>query len=173
MKKIVLGGGCFWCLDPVFQKLPGVTKVTVGYAGGIEKNPSYREVAYGKTNHAEVVEMTYDSQIISLEKILQVFFTMHDPTTLNRQGADKGTQYRSIILYSDATEKSVIENIINELNNSGVYSDPIVTEVSELIAFYEAEPEHQDYFNKNPTQAYCQIVIAPKIERFNKVFNQK
>lgn len=172
MKTIVLGGGCFWCLDPIFQKVNGVTKVTVGYAGGTERNPSYREVAYGKTNHAEVIEIEYDSTIVSLNELLKVFFTIHDPTILNRQGADKGTQYRSIILYNDDQEYEVIKGIINELNNSGAYSEPIVTEVSELIAFYPAEPEHQDYFNKNPTQAYCQIVITPKIERFNKVFGK-
>lgn len=170
MKTIVLGGGCFWCLDPIFQKINGVTKVRVGYAGGIEKNPSYREVAYGKTNHAEVIEIEYDNTIVSLGELLKVFFTIHDPTTLNRQGADKGTQYRSIILYNGNQEYEVIKVIINELNNSGAYSDPIVTEVSELTEFYSAEEEHQDYFNKNPTQAYCQIVIAPKMEKFNRVF---
>lgn len=173
MKKIVLGGGCFWCLDPIFQKVNGVTRVQVGYAGGTEKNPSYREVAYGRTNHAEVIYIEYDESIVSLAELLKVFFTIHDPTTLNRQGADKGTQYRSIILYNDQHEQHSIEGIIKELNNSGAYSDPIVTEVSELLAFYPAEEEHQDYFNKNPDARYCQLVIAPKMEKFNRIFNKQ
>lgn len=172
MKTIVLGGGCFWCMDPIFRMTEGVEKVVVGYAGGTEKNPSYREVAYGKTSHAEVLEISYNPNIISLNKIFQIFFTLHDPTTLNRQGADKGTQYRSIILYTDEQDAVLANTIIDTLNNSGAYPDPVVTEVVPLGEFYPAEEYHQDYFNKNPEQAYCQIVITPKIEKFNKVFGE-
>jgi len=170
MKSIILGGGCFWCLDPVFKQVSGVCAVVVGYAGGTEKDPSYREVAFGKTGHAEVLEISYDESVVSLKKLLEIFFTMHDPTTLNQQGADKGTQYRSIVLYNDTDQKKVIENIIKELDASDAYPNPIVTEVSQLHNFYPAEESHQDYFNKNPEQGYCQIVIAPKMEKFNKVF---
>jgi methionine-S-sulfoxide reductase len=173
MKKIVLGGGCFWCMDPIFKMTPGIENVIVGYAGGSEKNPSYREVAYGRTSHAEVLELTYDPAKINLQKIFEIFFTIHDPTTLNRQGADKGTQYRSIILYSENTEMILANQIIDGLNTSGAYENPIVTEVVPLESFYPAEESHQDYFNKNPQQAYCQIVIAPKIEKFNNVFDHK
>ena len=175
VKKIILGGGCFWCLDPIFQKVPGVRKVRVGFSGGTEKNPSYREVAYGKTSHAEVIEVTYDPGIITLEKLLELFFTMHDPTTLNQQGADKGTQYRSIILSEYPEDIVVIKKIIEQLNRSGLYNSPVVTQVEILDAFYPAEEYHQDYFNKNPQQAYCQIVIAPKMEKFEhlKIFSPK
>jgi methionine-S-sulfoxide reductase len=171
MKKIVLGGGCFWCMDPVFKMAEGVSQVIVGYAGGEEKNPSYREVAYGRTGHAEVLEITYNPDIINLKKIFEIFFTIHDPTTLNRQGADKGTQYRSIILYSDDADKHLADELIMNLNKSEAYRDPIVTELVPFVAFYPAEESHQDYFNKNPKQAYCQIVIAPKIENFRKIFH--
>jgi methionine-S-sulfoxide reductase len=171
MKTIVLGGGCFWCMDPIFKMTPGIEKVVVGYAGGSEKNPSYREVAYGRTGHAEVLQLTYDPEKISLQKIFQIFFTIHDPTTLNRQGADKGTQYRSIILYSENIDMMLANQIKEELNESGAYPDIIVTEIVPLETFYLADEEHQDYFNKNPEQAYCQIVIAPKIDAFNRVFN--
>ncbi|MCI5051307.1 MAG: peptide-methionine (S)-S-oxide reductase MsrA [Candidatus Pacebacteria bacterium] len=172
MKTLVLGGGCFWCLDPVFQKVPGVTMVRVGYAGGKEKNPSYREVAYGRTGHAEVLEISYDESLLSLKELLKIFFTMHDPTTLNQQGADKGTQYRSIVFYSNDEELSIISELIKELDNSGAYENLIVTEIKPFTDFYPAEEEHQDYFNKNPEQAYCQIVIAPKMEKFSRVFNK-
>jgi methionine-S-sulfoxide reductase len=171
VKNIILGGGCFWCLDPVFKMAKGVSKVVVGFAGGPEKNPSYYEVANGKTGHAEVIKITYDSNVIDLKKILEIFFTLHDPTTLNRQGADKGTQYRSIILYDNNEDKLIANKIISDLNNAEAYPNSIVTELAALEEFYLADEEHQDYFNKNPHQAYCQIVIAPKIEKFNKVFN--
>lgn len=172
MKSIILGGGCFWCLDPMFQKVDGVVKVTAGYAGGEEKNPSYREVAYGKTSHAEVLKIDYDENIIGLKKILEIFFTMHDPTTLNQQGADKGTQYRSIILYNNAEEMALITDLIKELDESGAYENPIVTEIVPFTEFYPAEEEHQNYFNKNPQAGYCQVVIAPKMEKFNQVFGK-
>jgi len=170
MKTIILGGGCFWCLDPVFQKLTGVEKVVVGYAGGDIINPTYRQICSGTTGHAEVLEITYSPEIISLEKILEVFFTMHDPTTLNRQGADKGTQYRSIILYGNQEDMIIANQIIEQLDNSGAYENSIVTQLVPLEEFYPAEEYHQDYFNKNPQQSYCQIVIASKMEKFKKVF---
>jgi len=173
MKTIILGGGCFWCMDPVFKMAPGVTNVIVGYAGGENPNPTYREICGGKTGHAEVLEITYDETIISLQKIFQIFFTIHDPTTLNRQGADRGTQYRSIILYKDEQDMILANQLINGLNESGAYVDPIVTEIVPLEEFYRAEEYHQDYFNKNPEQSYCQIVIAPKIVKFNEVFGNQ
>lgn len=172
MKTIVLGGGCFWCMDPIFRMTEGVTDVVVGFGGGETANPTYREVIGGKTGHAESLEITYDPEIITLQRIFQIFFTIHNPTTLNRQGADKGTQYRSIILYSDNTDMILANQLINELNVSGAYPDPIITEVVPLEKFYPAEEYHQNYFNKNPEQSYCQIVIAPKVEKFNKVFEK-
>ena len=172
MKKIVLGGGCFWCMDPIFKMTEGVSRVIVGYAGGEKENPSYRDVCGGSTGHAETLEITYDPNIISLQKLFQIFFTIHDPTTLNRQGADKGTQYRSIIPYTDTADMILANQLIDKLNESQAYLDPIVTEVVPLEKFYPAEEAHQDYFNKNPEQSYCQIVIAPKIEKFNKVFGK-
>ena len=172
MNNIVLGGGCFWCMDPIFQKVNGITQVTVGYAGGETDNPTYRDICRGDTGHAEVLKITYDSSIINLQKILQIFFTVHDPTTLNRQGADKGTQYRSIILYENTNDMVVANQLIGGLDGSGAYDDSIVTQVVPLEEFYPAEEYHQDYFNKNPKQSYCQLVIAPKMEKFNKAFNQ-
>jgi len=172
MKTIVLGGGCFWCMDPIFRMTDGVSKVVVGYAGGMKKNPSYRDVVYGKTGHAEVLQITYDPEKIELKKIFEIFFTIHDPTTMNQQGADKGTQYRSIILYEDDKDMILAHQIITDLNNAKVYENPVVTEVVSLEEFYSAEDYHQDYFNKNPEQSYCQLVITPKIEKFNKVFKK-
>ena len=172
MKTIVLGGGCFWCMDPIFKMTQGVEEVVVGYAGGEGANPTYREICGGKTEHAEVLQITYNPEKLNLKKIFEIFFTIHDPTTLNRQGADQGTQYRSIILYESNEDMILANQIINDLNESGAYSDPIVTEVVPLETFYPAEEYHQDYFNKNPEQAYCQIVITPKIEKFNKVFGK-
>ena len=173
MKTILLGGGCFWCLEPIFRRVPGVSDVVVGYAGGDTDNPSYREVCSGTTGHAEVVQITYDPDVVPLEKILEVFFTVHDPTTLNRQGADVGTQYRSIVLSGDEEDLTIARAVINRLDTSGAYADPIVTEVVPLEIFYPAEDYHQGYFAKNPQQAYCQIVIAPKLEKFKKVFEVK
>ncbi len=172
MKTIVLGGGCFWCMDPIFQKLDGVDSVVVGYAGGEKPNPTYREICTGTTGHAEVLQLTYDPETISLQKIFQIFFTIHDPTTLNRQGADRGTQYRSIILYQNDQDMILANQLIHGLNEFGAYPDPIVTEVVLLQEFYPAEEYHQDYFNKNPEQSYCQLVIAPKIDKFNTVFGK-
>ncbi|MFT6911061.1 MAG: methionine-S-sulfoxide reductase [Candidatus Paceibacteria bacterium] len=169
MTKIVLGGGCFWCMDPVFRMTEGVSGVVVGFSGGEDANPTYREICGGKTGHAEVLEITYDPEIVSLQKIFQIFFTVHDPTTLNQQGADKGTQYRSIILYENNEDMILANQLINGLNESRAYPNPIVTEVVPLEAFYSAEEYHQNYFNKNPEQGYCQIVIAPKIEKLNEL----
>ena len=173
MKTIVLGGGCFWCLDPIFNMTEGITDVVVGYAGGGDKNPSYREVCGGRTGHAEVVKLTYNPNIVSLKKILEIFFTVHDPTTLNQQGADVGTQYRSIILYQDKDDMILANQIIDQLNESGAYENPIVTEVVPLQEFYPAEDYHQDYFANNPEQSYCQLVIAPKVEKFKRVFDNE
>ncbi|MCA9351957.1 peptide-methionine (S)-S-oxide reductase MsrA [Patescibacteria group bacterium] len=173
MKTIVLGGGCFWCLDPIFTMTEGITDVVVGYAGGGDKNPSYREVCGGRTGHAEVVKLTYNPNIVSLKKILEIFFTVHDPTTLNQQGADVGTQYRSIILYQDKDDMILANQIIDQLNESGAYENPIVTEVVPLQEFYPAEDYHQDYFANNPEQSYCQLVIAPKVEKFKRVFDNE
>lgn len=170
LQKIVLGGGCFWCLDPIFQNIDGVEKVVVGYAGGETKNPDYRQVCNGDTGHAEVLEITFDLAVVSLKKIFEIFFTVHNPTTLNQQGADKGTQYRSIILYENNEQMILANQIIEQLDQSGAYPNPIVTQVVPLETFYPAEGYHQDYFNKNPEQSYCQLVIAPKLEKYKKVF---
>jgi methionine-S-sulfoxide reductase len=170
-QKIILGGGCFWCLDPVFKKIPGVTSVTVGYAGGDTKNPKYGEVCSGTTGHAEVLEISFDSEITSLEHILKVFFLAHDPTTLNQQGADRGTQYRSIILYENNDQMITANQVIDSLNQTGAWPNNIVTEVVPLEKFYSAEDYHQDYFNKNPEQSYCQLVIAPKLEKLKGIIN--
>lgn len=170
VQKIVLGGGCFWCLDPIFSTVHGVENVIVGYAGGNLKKPTYRQVCDGLTGHAEVLEISYNSDVINLEKLLEIFFSIHNPTTLNQQGADKGTQYRSIILYENHEQMITANKIFNDLDRSTAWSDPIVTQIVPLETFYPAEDYHQKYFEKNPSQSYCQLVIAPKIELFNKVF---
>lgn len=172
-ESIILGGGCFWCLDPIYRNLKGVTDVTAGYAGGEDKNPSYREVCGGKTGHAEVVKIDFNPNVIELKEIFEIFFVMHNPTTLNQQGADKGTQYRSIILYENNNQMILVNQIIDDLNQSEAFNSPIVTEVVPLEEFYPAEEAHQNYFAKNPEQSYCQLVIAPKMEKFNKVFNKQ
>jgi len=168
---IVFGGGCFWCTDAVFERIEGVTDVIPGYSGGDVINPSYREVCTGNTGHAEVVEVTYDDEVVKLETLLKVFFTTHDPTTLNRQGADVGTQYRSAIFYSNEKQKAIVENVIGELEVNKVFNDPIVTEVKPLENFYQAEDYHDGYFEANKQQPYCRIVIQPKIEKLEKVFD--
>jgi peptide-methionine (S)-S-oxide reductase len=161
-----LGGGCFWCLEAVYELLNGVEKVESGYAGGTVVNPSYREVSRGATGHAEVVQLTFDPQVITFREILEVFFTIHDPTTLNRQGADVGSQYRSVILTHSDEQRVIAEQVIGEINAAGIWDSPIVTEVVPLTAFYKAEEYHQEYFRRNPGQAYCQVVIAPKVAKF-------
>lgn len=168
-----LGGGCFWCLDPIYDELRGVEEVLVGYAGGSIHNPSYDLVCTGTTGHAEVVQITFDPQVISYKEILQIFFSVHDPTTLNRQGADVGPQYRSIILYHDETQKTTAEQVIQEIEAEGLWSAPIVTEVVPLSKFYIAEDYHQKYFEKNPGQGYCRVVIAPKVAKFRKLYQEK
>ncbi|MFP4322974.1 MAG: peptide-methionine (S)-S-oxide reductase MsrA [Anaerolineales bacterium] len=166
-----LGGGCFWCLEAVYQQLQGVEKVVSGYAGGHVPNPTYEQVCAKTTGHAEVVQITYDSAVVSFADILDVFFTIHDPTTQDRQGADVGPQYRSIILYHDNAQKQVAEAKIAEYN--AVWDDPIVTEVEPLETFYAAEAYHQNYFNNNPNQGYCMVVIAPKVAKFREKFMQR
>jgi peptide-methionine (S)-S-oxide reductase len=168
-----LGGGCFWCLEAVYAGLKGVVRVESGYAGGTVPNPSYREVCAETTGHAEVVQLTFDPQAISFKEILEVFFTIHDPTTLNRQGADVGTQYRSAIFYHTPEQKATAEQVIRELTAAGVWEKPIVTEVTPFSAFYKAEAYHQEYFQRNPEQPYCQFVVAPKVASFRKKFLAK
>ena len=163
-----LGGGCFWCLDAVFRDLRGVESVVSGYAGGRLANPSYRDVCSGTTGHAEVIQVTFDPDVISFRDLLDVFFTIHDPTTLNRQGADVGTQYRSVILYHSPQQQATAQEAIDELEREHVWEAPIVTELAPFNAFFPAERYHQDYYASNPDQAYCQIVIAPKLAKFRK-----
>jgi peptide-methionine (S)-S-oxide reductase len=161
-----LGGGCFWCTEAVFQMLPGVKSVTSGYAGGTKENPTYKEVCSGNTGHAEVIQIAYDPKVISYEKLLETFWEAHDPTTLNRQGADTGTQYRSIILYSSDAQKAAAERSKAEAQKH--LSRPIVTEIAPLKKFYPGEDYHQDYYRNNPNAGYCRAVIRPKVEKFEK-----
>ncbi len=168
-----LAGGCFWCLEAVFNELKGVEKVVSGYAGGHVKNPTYEQVCTGTTGHAEVVQITFDPQVISYVDLLNVFFTIHDPTTLNRQGADAGTQYRSAIFYHSPEQQAVAEKIRTELNAAKIWDAPIVTEIKPLTAFYPAEEYHQQYYERNPNQGYCRVVIAPKVLKFRKQFMSK
>jgi methionine-S-sulfoxide reductase len=173
LKKIVLGGGCFWCLEPIFKKLNGVEDVVVGYSGGSSRSPSYEQVCSGRTGHAEVIEVTYDSEVISLNELLEVFFQIHDPTTLNRQGADIGTQYRSIILVNDEAEIEKVKETIEKIDESGLWRNKIVTQVDQLAEFYPAEEYHQNYFEKNPWAGYCQVVINPKLKKFKEKFSHQ
>jgi peptide-methionine (S)-S-oxide reductase len=166
-----LGNGCFWCTEAVFEGLKGIVSVESGYSGGSVKNPSYREVCNGTTGHAEVIQLKFDPAVISYKKILEIFFKSHDPTTLNRQGADVGTQYRSVIFYHSQNQKSVAEETIAELTQKSVYTKSIVTEVVPFSAFYVAEDYHQDYFRKNPNEAYCSYVIRPKLEKMQKNYS--
>jgi peptide-methionine (S)-S-oxide reductase len=163
-----LGGGCFWCLEAVYKELKGVERVVSGYAGGTLENPTYEQVCSGHTGHAEVVQITYDAKVISFRDLLDVFFTIHDPTTKDRQGADIGPQYRSIILYHSPEQKADAERAIADVTEKKIWRAPIVTEVVPLEKFYPAEDYHQDYFELNPRQRYCQIVIAPKVAKFRK-----
>ena len=165
-----LAGGCFWCLEAVYDQLRGVTDVVSGYAGGRVRNPSYQDVCAGTTGHAEVVQVTFDPAEVSFREILQVFFTVHDPTTLNRQGADVGTQYRSAIFYHSVEQKVTAEQVISEINAAKIWSASIVTQVAPFDTFYPAEEYHQEYFARNPTQGYCTVVIAPKVAKFRKLY---
>ena len=171
MEKALVGGGCFWCIEALYNRVEGVQSAISGYAGGVRKNPSYEQVCSGATGHAEVVEITYDPAIISYEAILDIFWVIHDPTTLNVQGADRGTQYRSVIYYYDEAQKESAEASMSEAQKS--LTAPIVTELSPAPEFYEAEGYHQNYYNEHPTQGYCHVVIAPKIEKFMKKFGDK
>lgn len=161
-----LAGGCFWCLEAVYDQLKGVVSVESGYAGGKTVNPTYQQVCDGTTGHAEVVQITYDPAVVSYQDLLNVFFTIHDPTTLNRQGADVGTQYRSAVYYHTPEQKTIAEQTIRDLNAAQVWNNPIVTEVTPLDHFYIAEAYHQEYFARNPNQGYCRAVIAPKVSKF-------
>ena len=168
-----LGGGCFWCLEAVYDELRGVEDVVSGYAGGAVANPSYAQVSGGRTGHAEVVQVTFDPQVISYKELLEVFFTIHDPTTPNRQGYDIGPQYRSIILYHSPEQRAVAEQTIAELEAAKVWDAPIVTELEPLTTFYPAEAYHQEYYRRNPEQAYCQAVVAPKVAKARQQFLAK
>lgn len=171
MTTYVLGGGCFWCLDAIYRRINGVRSVTSGYAGGtLLEQPSYYDVASGTTGHAEVVRVTFDEKVIPKDIILDIFFSIHNPTTPNRQGADIGTQYRSIMLYTDETQHSDFKKALERA--AGIWDEAIVTEITKLKAFYEAEEEHQDYFHKNPEVGYCQIVIEPKLIKARAAFSK-
>jgi len=168
-----LGGGCFWCMEAVFNELNGVDKVVSGYSGGSVANPTYEQVCTGRTGHTEVVQITFDPKIISYEEILRIFFTMHDPTTLNRQGNDVGTQYRSVIFYHNDEQRLIAQQVIEEINKARIYDQPIVTQVQSFKTFYKAEDYHQEYFKKNPVQPYCRVVIAPKVAKLRTRYLQK
>ena len=173
LETITLGGGCYWCVEAVYENLDGVKSVVSGFSGGTVANPTYEEVCTGKTGHAEVVQITYDKTVTDINEIFKVFFTVHDPTTLNRQGADVGTQYRSVIFYKNDEQRKAAQSIIAELNKAKVYSSPIVTKVEPFRKFYKAEDYHQNYYANNKSQPYCKMVIQPKIEKFEKVFKDK
>lgn len=172
-EKATFGMGCFWCSEAVFQRLKGVTKVQSGYAGGAVKNPSYEDVCTGTTGHAEVIQVTFQPDVISYKDLLEIFWKMHDPTTLNRQGADEGTQYRSVIFYHTPQQKQLADAYKAELNKQKVYPNPIVTAIEPYKNFYVAENYHQNYFNLNGSQPYCRMVIQPKVDKLEKVFKQK
>ena len=169
-EQATLAGGCFWCLEGVYEQLKGVERVVSGYSGGRVANPSYEAVCSGNTGHAEVVQVTFDPDVVSYRDLLEIFFTIHDPTTLNRQGADTGTQYRSAIYYHTPEQKATAEAVIADLAAKQLWDDPIVTEVTKLDTFYPAEDYHQHYFARNPTQGYCRAVVAPKVAKFRKQF---
>lgn len=167
------GAGCFWCVEAIFQRVEGVQKVVSGYSGGHVKNPTYREVCQGTTGHAEVCQLSYDPKVVSYKELLEVFWQTHDPTTLNRQGADAGTQYRSAVFYHNEKQKQLAEEYKKRLDTSGSFNDPIVTEIVPYTNMFVAEDYHQNYFNQNGSQPYCSIVIQPKVEKFKKVFRDK
>jgi peptide-methionine (S)-S-oxide reductase len=170
LMKATFGGGCFWCTEAIFEDLKGVSDVQSGYAGGTKPDPTYKQVCNGDTGHAEVIQITYDPDVVTYEKLLEVFFKTHDPTTLNRQGADHGTQYRSVIFAHDEEQQATAERIKKALDESGAYDRPIVTQIVPATTFYPAEDYHQDYFRKNPDAGYCQFAIRPKLDKFKKVF---
>jgi methionine-S-sulfoxide reductase len=170
-KTIVLGGGCFWCIEAIFQRVRGIESVVSGYSGGDVANPSYEAVCTGRTNHAEVVQLTYNQEVISLAEVLDIFWHLHDPTTLNRQGPDHGTQYRSVIFYQTEEEKQTINEVLEKIRPD--WTDRIVTQIEPLDVFYPAEDYHQDYFNKHPTQGYCNLVISPKLHKLREKYFEK
>jgi peptide-methionine (S)-S-oxide reductase len=172
MAQATFGSGCFWCTEAFFQRLKGVEKVVSGYSGGKIKNPTYREVCSGKTGHAEVIQVTYNPEIISYKALLEVFWKTHDPTTLNQQGNDVGTQYRSVIFYHDQDQENQAKHYKQELDKAGIFAGPIVTEISPYETFFAADDYHQNYYNSNVNQPYCNIVITPKLEKFEKVFKE-
>ena len=169
-ERATFGGGCFWCIETVFDRLIGVEDVVSGYAGGHVKNPAYREVCMGTTGHAEVVQITFDPEKISFRELMEIFLAMHDPTTLNRQGHDVGTQYRSIVLYHNEEQQRVAREVIEEFGREGIWSEPIVTQVEPFTVFYPAEEYHQNYYENNPGQPYCQAVIAPKVTKLRRKY---
>jgi methionine-S-sulfoxide reductase len=173
LELATFGAGCFWCTEAVFQNVNGVSKVVSGYAGGKVKNPTYREICTGTTGHAEVAQITFDPSKVSFEELLEVFWNTHDPTTLNKQGADEGTQYRSVIFYHSDNQRQAATDYKKQLEASKVFKNPIVTEISPLPDYYPAENYHQNYFELNPNQSYCQYVVRPKVEKFKKQFQSK
>jgi peptide-methionine (S)-S-oxide reductase len=168
-----LAGGCFWCLEAVFEQIQGVEKVESGYSGGTVVNPTYKQVSSGTTGHAEVVQLTFDPTEVTFRELLEVFFTIHDPTTLNRQGADVGPQYRSVIFYHSEEQRAVAEQVIQEITEAGIWDNPIVTEVAPFQAFFKAEDYHQEYYRNNAHQPYCRVVIAPKVAKFRQKYVDK
>ncbi|XOV79639.1 MAG: peptide-methionine (S)-S-oxide reductase MsrA [Aestuariibacter sp.] len=173
MKEITLAGGCFWCIESAFNQVQGILSAKSGYAGGQTMNPSYEQVCTGQTGHAEVVRVQYDQQQISSREILEIFFALHDPTQLNRQGNDVGTQYRSAVFFHDDEQQQAAETIIQQMTEQQMWPDPVVTEVQPVANYYEAEAFHQDYFNNNPQNQYCNIVVAPKLAKFRKTFSSR
>lgn len=171
--SITIGGGCFWCLEAIFQRVKGVEGAKSGYSAGHIDNPTYKQVCAGDTGHAEVVQVDYNPKEVSCEELLQIFMRTHDPTTLNKQGNDHGTQYRSIILYKDEDQKQVAEKVIKDITNEKIYSDKIVTEIKPLGKFYPAEKYHDNYYNDNPNEGYCAYVVKPKLDKFYKLFKEK
>jgi len=173
MEIATFGSGCFWCSEAIFEQLKGVESVVSGYSGGETENPTYKDVCSGETGHAEVIQINYNPELISFTELLEVFWQTHDPTTLNRQGADVGTQYRSVIFYHNQTQKELAEGYKKKLDEAKIYSKPIVTEISPFTKFYNAEDYHQDYYNNNKFQPYCSFTITPKLDKFKKVFKEK
>jgi peptide-methionine (S)-S-oxide reductase len=170
---ITLGGGCFWCMEAVFQQLKGVVSIESGFSGGSVENPTYKQVCTGQTGHAEVVQVTFDPKVVSLHDVLSVFFALHDPTTVNRQGADVGSQYRSVVFYRTPEQRDAVQAVVRELEANKTYSSPIVTQLEPFKVFYKAEAYHQDYYEQNPNQPYCMLVISPKLSKFHKLFKDK
>lgn len=173
LETITLAGGCYWCVEAVYENLIGVQSAISGYAGGKNVNPTYEDVSTGRSGYAEVVQITFDKNVTNLDEIFKVFFTVHDPTTLNRQGADVGTQYRSAIFYKNEAQKKAAQTVINDLKKAKIYDSPIVTTLKPLTKFYKAESYHQNYYENNKTQPYCKMVIQPKMEKFEKLFKSK